>query len=46
MAYQGVFWHWDMLLTGLDWKYFNWQQMEFFGNLNLLKTGSDLCRLG
>jgi starch synthase len=39
MAYQGLFWHWDMLLTGLDWKYFNWQQMEFFGNLNLLKTG-------
>lgn len=39
MAYQGAFWHWDMLLTGLDWKYFNWQQMEFFGNLNLLKTG-------
>jgi starch synthase len=39
MAYQGVFWHWDMLLTGLDWKYFNWQQMEFFGSLNLLKTG-------
>ena len=39
LAYQGVFWHWDMLLTGLDWKFFNWQQMEFFGNLNLLKTG-------
>lgn len=39
MAYQGVFWHWDMLLTGLDWKYFNWQQMEFFGSLNLLKAG-------
>ena len=39
MAYQGLFWHWDMLLTGLDWKYFNWHQMEFFGNLNLLKTG-------
>ncbi len=39
MSYQGIFWHWDMLLTGLDWKYFNWQQMEFFGNLNLLKTG-------
>lgn len=39
MSYQGLFWHWDMLLTGLDWKYFNWQQMEFFGNLNLLKTG-------
>ena len=39
MAYQGRFWHWDMLLTGLDWKYFNWQQMEFYGDLNLLKTG-------
>ena len=39
MAYQGVFWHWDMLLTGLDWKYFNWEQMEFYGQLNLLKTG-------
>ncbi len=39
IAYQGCFWHWDMLLTGLDWKYFNWHQMEFHGNLNLLKTG-------
>jgi len=39
MAYQGQFWHWDMLLTGLDWKYFNWHEMEFFGKLNLLKTG-------
>lgn len=39
MAYQGHFWHWDMLLTGVDWKYFNWRQMEFYGGLNLLKTG-------
>ncbi|OHB83702.1 MAG: starch synthase [Planctomycetes bacterium RBG_16_64_12] len=39
MAYQGRFWHWDMLLTGLDWKYFNWHQMEYHGKLNLLKTG-------
>ncbi len=39
LAFQGQFWHWDMLLTGLDWQYFNWRQMEFFGNLNLLKTG-------
>lgn len=39
MAYQGRFWHWDMLLTGLHWKYFNWRQMEFYGDLNLLKTG-------
>ncbi|MEX2119021.1 MAG: glycogen synthase GlgA [Pirellulales bacterium] len=39
LAFQGVFWHWDMLLTGLDWKYFNWHQMEFYGKLNLMKTG-------
>ena len=39
VAYQGTFWHWDMLLTGLDWKYFNWHQMEFHGDLNFLKTG-------
>ena len=39
LAYQGQFWHWDMLLTGLDWKYFNWRQMEYYGDLNLLKTG-------
>jgi starch synthase len=39
ISYQGLFWHWDMLLTGLDWKYFHWKQMEFYGQLNLLKTG-------
>ncbi|MCX7393193.1 MAG: glycogen synthase GlgA [Planctomycetales bacterium] len=39
MAFQGRFWHWDMHLTGLDWKYFNWRQMESFGYLNLLKSG-------
>lgn len=39
MAYQGLFWHWDMLLTGLDWKYFNYRQLEYYGKLNLLKTG-------
>jgi starch synthase len=39
MAYQGLFWHWDMLVTGLDWKYFNYRQLEFYGKLNLLKTG-------
>lgn len=39
MAFQGEFWHWDMLLTGLDWSYFNWQQMEFYGKLNFLKCG-------
>ena len=39
LAYQGRFWHWDMLITGLDWKFFNWHQMEFHGDLNLMKTG-------
>ncbi|HTN74801.1 MAG TPA: glycogen synthase GlgA [Pirellulaceae bacterium] len=39
LAYQGNFWHWDMALTGLDWRYFNYHQMEFYGGLNLLKTG-------
>lgn len=39
LAFQGQFWHWDMTLTGLDWKHFNWREMEFYGHLNLLKTG-------
>jgi starch synthase len=39
IAYQGNFWHWDMELTGIDWKYFNWRQMEFYGNLSFMKTG-------
>ena len=39
IAHQGIFWHWDMELVGLDWKYFNWKQFEFWGKLNLLKAG-------
>lgn len=39
LAYQGRFWHWDMLLTGLDWNLFNWRQLEFYGDLNLMKAG-------
>ncbi len=39
LAYQGRFWHLDMPMTGMDWQYFNWQQMEFHGELNLMKTG-------
>lgn len=38
LAYQGNFWHWDMALTGIDWRYFNWRQMEFYGNLSFLKS--------
>jgi len=43
LAYQGQFWHHDMPLTGLDWKYFNWEQLESYGNLNLLKAGITMC---
>ncbi len=39
LAYQGSFAADQMVSTGLDWKYFNWEQMEFFDRLNLLKTG-------
>ena len=39
LAFQGRFPATTMPLTGLDWKYFNWKQMEAYGELNLLKTG-------
>lgn len=39
LAYQGVFWHWDMKLTGLDGSLFNWKQLECYGKLNFLKGG-------
>lgn len=39
LAYQGRFWHLDMPLTGLDWRYFNAEQMEYYGDLNLMKAG-------
>ncbi len=39
LGYQGVFWHWDMRLTGLDWDVFTPEGIEFWGRLNLLKAG-------
>ncbi len=39
IAYQGQFWHYDMVLTGLDWRLFNYRQLEFYGQLNFLKAG-------
>ena len=39
MAFQGQFWQWDMRLTGLDWSHFNWTELEYYGDLNLLKGG-------
>lgn len=37
MAFHGRFPSWQMLNTGLYPKFFNWEQFEFYGDLNLLK---------
>ncbi len=39
MAYQGLFWRFDMHLTGLPWDYFTPSGIEFYGDLNFLKSG-------
>ncbi len=39
IAYQGLFWHWDMKLAGLPWSLFNWKMLEYYGNLSFLKAG-------
>ncbi len=39
LGYQGVFWHWDMRLTGLSWDVFTPEGLEFWGKMNLLKAG-------
>lgn len=39
IEYQGIFWHRDMKLTGLDWSLFNWRMLEYYGNLCFLKAG-------
>lgn len=39
LAYQGLFWHFDMHLTGLDWDLFNHEGIEFYGKINLMKGG-------
>lgn len=39
MAFQGRFGPEAMDLTGLDWRHFNFHEMESYGALNLLKTG-------
>lgn len=39
LAFQGAFDHDSMPLTGLDWQYYNYRQMEARGGLNLLKSG-------
>jgi starch synthase len=39
IAYQGVFGSDVFALLGLDWRLFNYLQLEFHGQLNLLKGG-------
>ena len=39
LRHQGRFWRGAMDLTGLDWSYFTYDKMEFYGQLNLLKSG-------
>lgn len=39
LGYQGLFWHFDMPLTNLDWSYFNPKALEFWGKINFLKGG-------
>ena len=39
LAYQGIFWHWDLLLTGIGWEHFTYNELEFYGKLNLMKAG-------
>ena len=39
LAYQGVFWHYDMPMTGLGWDLFTPAGIEFYGHLSLLKGG-------
>jgi len=39
LAFQGVFPREKYELTGLEWSHFSWQELEFYGKLNLLKGG-------
>lgn len=39
IAYQGLFWHYDMPMTGLGWEFFTPQTLEFYGKINFLKGG-------
>ena len=39
LAYQGLFWHLDMPLTGLDWKHYTWRELEFHDRLSFMKAG-------
>ncbi len=39
LAYQGLFWHWDLPLVNIGWEHFNYRELEFFGKINFMKGG-------
>lgn len=39
LGYQGLFWHYDMHLTGLGWDLFTPSGLEYYGKINLMKGG-------
>lgn len=39
LGYQGLFWNYDLPLTGLGWELFTPKGLEFYGKLNLMKAG-------
>lgn len=39
LAYQGLFWHWDVPITGLGWDQFNHRALEFHGKMSFMKAG-------
>ena len=39
LAYQGNFWHLDMPMTGLPWSYFTPDGFEYYGKINMIKSG-------
>ncbi|MBI1870006.1 MAG: glycogen synthase GlgA [Chlamydiae bacterium] len=39
LAFQGLFWHYDMHMTNLPWEVFTPEGIEFYGKMNLLKAG-------
>lgn len=43
LRHQGRFWRGAMDLTRLDWSNFTYDKMEFYGQLNLLKSGIVFC---
>ncbi len=39
LGYQGLFWHHDMHLLNMSWEYFTPDGIEFYSNINYLKSG-------